>query len=146
MKKKCPNCKKEYTGVGASSRKTNKEICSDCGIIDAYTSLGYLKTGGLCYERAYHYLQNMPAEKQDMARLVHGIRHNVIDHANIDGHAWVEIDEIVIDPSLNPKKPHNKQRDEYYKKYAIREDELKRYTFAEAMELGFTLKHFGPYH
>lgn len=42
--KVCPNCKKEYTGYGAISRKDNTtEICSKCGEKEAIESFNKYK-------------------------------------------------------------------------------------------------------
>lgn len=103
---------------------------------------------GRCYPRAWRFIQNKPRDKQGQYLLVHGYIAGLVGYikgVQID-HAWVEKGDLVIDPSINPRKPRRMSKSEYYSKWSVDESLVKRYTLFEAQELGFKAGgNFGPW-
>jgi hypothetical protein len=85
-----------------------------------------------CFVRAYRYVMDHSTTE---ALLVHGLYHDVLDHA------WVEIPGgVVYDGVLD----RFYQAEAYY--LAMKAEPLAKYTAKEAGEKGCAAGHFGPWY
>lgn len=99
---------------------------------------------GDCYQAAAEYLLDHGSRLGPDARLVHGLVTGQGAIAGIRyGHAWVEVGDMVIDPS-NGRLLHLR-REHYYFLGQIRESELTRYSRAQTRELMLDFLHYGPW-
>lgn len=135
--KTCKNCGK-IEHVNTVGVIDDEYYCGMCytDIMSEREKLSAMKTGGLCYERAYHY---MMANYEPGMLLVHGIPEKPEPH----GHAWIEFDGQVIDPSLDEDNPAVLPLELYYAIGGI----MKTWKFDETETLKNTLrfKHYGPW-
>jgi len=99
---------------------------------------------GDCYPNAYNLLMQLHDEGNNKALLVHGIftRKN----GNIENHAWVEIGDLMIDPSIDPENPFQFIKKEFYKSGGVSENKVRRYTYMEALEKLISTGNYGPWH
>jgi len=95
--------------------------------------------GGNCYKKAHHILASA-AKTSDMLAgwaLCHGTMRGV-EGADICGHAWVEFEGLVLDPTFGTIAQKN-----YYAIGDVRE--VTRFSWDEAKEKLRTTGHYGPW-
>ena len=103
---------------------------------------------GLCYKQAYDFLLNYrdaSAEEKEGAVLVHGsivLTEGLYKGIEAD-HAWVEIDDKVVDPTFNMEVFMNKEK--FYKSFAVNKRSVKKYTYLEALENVIRTQHYGTW-
>ncbi len=89
---------------------------------------------GKCYMYAYK-----EVEKLDTAILVHGYITDPI-HGRVIDHAWVEVKNIVYDPTLDKKFPKAKYDS------LFNPEIVKKYNKEEMYEKALKTGNFGPWH
>lgn len=99
-----------------------------------------VKAKGQCYEKAAKAIiqgLDIPA-----LRLCHG---QPVGQGPIEGikhgHAWLELGDIVIDPSTGGVF----RTEQYYRIGQIKNKEVKRYTRLEAIRMLVQTEHYGPW-
>ena len=100
-----------------------------------------MKEEGNCYPNAYNLLMKLKDEGIN-AVLVHGKFTNK-DGSIID-HAWVELDELLWDPSIDFENPIQILKKHYYEVGKV--SDTHKYSFMETLEKFISLRNYGPWH
>lgn len=105
------------------------------------------KKFGNCYEAAFKTLFHNINNKE--LRLVHG---EVIGNKKGSetfgkpiGHAWIELRDMVIDPSDHFEWPKIVDRDAYYQNGQVKQSEIQVYGLGEAINECAKYLHYGPW-
>lgn len=101
-----------------------------------------LTAEGDCYMAAARFLLSLGTRSD--ARLIHGTVTGQGKVAGIRyGHAWVEINGFVLDPSN--RRMVCIQREEYYRVGKVAPGSLRRYSCRETLAMMNQFAHYGPW-
>lgn len=101
---------------------------------------------GRCYIRSFGFMSKLTPEQEKHALLVHGKVVGVEGRlANVRyGHAWVEVDDFVLEFPYRKKLPIRTKKNIYY--MLNRVSEVKKYSKSEMYEVGLANGgHYGPW-